>query len=449
MSLSVIILAAGKGTRMHSARPKVLQSLAGKPLLSYVLDSTQKLGVDSPIVVYGFGADKLKEAYGDHSIVWAKQSEQLGTGHAVQMALPYLPKTGKSVILYGDVPLIGSDTLQRLIDTNTSGIAILTMDIDNPTGLGRIVRHDGKVKCIVEEKDASLDQKTITEINSGIYCVDNALLHNYLPKLRNNNAQGEYYLTDLIAFAVEDGLPIATISPTHSFEIEGVNDRTQLARLERSYQAHLITTLQKQGVQFTDPARADIRGDVQCGRDVLIDVNCILHDVVIGDNVTIEAGAIIKNTTIGTGTHILPYCVIDGSTIGAQVTIGPFAHLRTQTILQDGSKIGNFVETKKSTIGTGSKVNHLSYIGDSTVGAGVNIGAGVITCNYDGVNKFATTIGDGAFVGSNASLVAPVVIGKGATIGAGSVITDDVPKDTLALGRARQSAINNWKRPKK
>lgn len=450
MTLHTIILAAGKGTRMKSARSKVLQTLAGKALVRHVLDTAVTLKTDSTVLVYGFGGDSVKDALADYTLSFAHQAEQLGTGHAVQMALPHLPKTGKSLILYGDVPLTQAETLARLVEANTEGMSMLTLSVENPFGLGRIVRESGKVVAIVEEKDASPDQKAIKEINSGIYCVDNALLHKYLPNLSNNNAQGEYYLTDLVAMAVADGISVATISPAYAFEIEGVNDRMQLATLERTYQAHLVRELQVAGVQFADPARVDIRGRLSCGRDVFIDVGCVFTgDVVLGDGVHIEAGNIIKDSTIGDGTHIKPYCVIDDSIIGQEVAIGPFAHLRPKTVLADEVKVGNFVETKKSTVEKGSKINHLSYVGDATVGTNVNIGAGVITCNYDGVNKFNTVIGDNAFVGSNSSLVAPVRIGAGGTVAAGSVITKDTPEDKLVVARSRQSVIDGWVRPKK
>lgn len=449
MTLHTIIMAAGKGTRMKSARPKVLQSLAGKPLLAYVLTAAKQLGSSQNIVVFGFLGEQVKAAFKEDGIEWVEQAEQLGTGHAVQMALPVLPKTGKSLILSGDVPLIQVATLSKLIHTD-SPVAMLTLNVANPFGLGRIVRTDGKVVAIVEEKDATDAQKQISEINSGVYCVDNALLHQYLPKLNNDNAQGEYYLTDIIKMAVADGVDIATIAPEYAFEIEGVNDRIQLATLERTYQAHVIKQLQLDGVQFADPSRVDIRGQLTCGRDVFIDINTVfVGDVSLGDGVQIDAGNVISNSTIGNDTHIKPNCVIDDSVIGADVAIGPFAHLRPKTVLADKVKIGNFVETKKTQVGIGSKINHLSYVGDAVLGADVNIGAGVITCNYDGVNKFNTVIGDNAFVGSNSSLVAPVKIGKGATIGAGSVITKDAPDDKLSLGRARQSTIDNWTRPTK
>lgn len=450
MTLHTIILAAGKGTRMKSRRPKVLQTLAGKALVRHVLDTCQSIQSDGTVLIYGFGGEMVKADLAEYAVTFVEQAEQLGTGHAVKMALPHLPNDGKSLILYGDVPLTQADTLTKLVEANTDGISMLTLNVANPFGLGRIIRQDGKVVAIVEQKDATDAQKAITEINSGIYCVDNALLHKYLPILSNDNAQGEYYLTDIVKLAVADGVTIATIAPKYEFEIEGVNDRIQLAALERTYQAHQIHALQIAGVQFADPSRVDIRGTLTAGNDVFIDINTVfIGDVSLGDGVRIDAGNVISNTSIGAGTHIKPNCVIDDSIIGADVAIGPFAHLRPKTVLADKVKIGNFVETKKTQVGLGSKINHLSYVGDATLGADVNIGAGVITCNYDGVNKFNTIIGDNAFVGSNSSLVAPVTVGKGATIGAGSVITKDTPDDKLSLARARQTTIDGWRRPTK
>lgn len=450
MTLHTIILAAGKGTRMKSRRPKVLQTLAGKALVRHVLNTCQSIQSDGTVLIYGFGGEMVKADLAEYAVTFVEQAEQLGTGHAVKMALPHLPNDGKSLILYGDVPLTQADTLTKLVEANTDGISMLTLNVANPFGLGRIIRQDGKVVAIVEQKDATDAQKAITEINSGIYCVDNALLHKYLPILSNDNAQGEYYLTDIVKLAVADGVTIATIAPEHEFEIEGVNDRIQLAALERTYQAHQIHALQIAGVQFADPSRVDIRGTLTAGNDVFIDINTVfIGDVSLGDGVRIDAGNVISNTSIGAGTHIKPNCVIDDSIIGADVAIGPFAHLRPKTVLADKVKIGNFVETKKTQVGLGSKINHLSYVGDATLGADVNIGAGVITCNYDGVNKFNTIIGDNAFVGSNSSLVAPVKVGKGATIGAGSVITKDTPDDKLSLARARQTTIDGWRRPTK
>lgn len=435
---------------MKSRRPKVLQTLAGKALVRHVLDTCQSIQSDGTVLIYGFGGEMVKADLAEYAVTFVEQAEQLGTGHAVKMALPHLPNDGKSLILYGDVPLTQADTLTKLVEANTDGISMLTLNVANPFGLGRIIRQDGKVVAIVEQKDATDAQKAITEINSGIYCVDNALLHKYLPILSNDNAQGEYYLTDIVKLAVADGVTIATIAPEYEFEIEGVNDRIQLAALERTYQAHQIHALQIAGVQFADPSRVDIRGTLTAGNDVFIDINTVfIGDVSLGDGVQIDAGNVISNTSIGAGTHIKPNCVIDDSIIGADVAIGPFAHLRPKTVLADKVKIGNFVETKKTQVGLGSKINHLSYVGDATLGADVNIGAGVITCNYDGVNKFNTIIGDNAFVGSNSSLVAPVTVGKGATIGAGSVITKDAPDDKLSLARARQTTIDGWRRPTK
>ena len=454
-SLSVIILAAGKGTRMQSAKPKVLQTLAGKSLLGHVLDTCHQLTVDDTIIVHGFGGeqvqDHIDQQYAHLPITWVAQTEQLGTGHAVKVTLSELPKDGQSLILYGDVPLVSCQTLATLQDANTDGMSMLTLTVDNPFGLGRIKRDkNGNIEAIIEQKDANSDEQQIQEINSGIYCVDNALLHKFLPKLSNDNAQQEYYLTDIVKMAVADGITIAAIEPEHNFEIEGVNNRQQLASLERTWQCKLVADLQEAGVQFADPTRVDIRGTLNAGQDVFVDVGVVFEgDCVLGDNVYIEAGCVIKNAQIGNACHIKPYCVIDSAEVGAGVDIGPFAHLRPETILSDNSKVGNFVEIKKSTIGDGSKVNHLSYIGDATIGTGVNVGAGVITCNYDGVNKSQTIIEDNAFIGSNSSLVAPVKIGDTATVAAGSVITKNVDAHALAFGRARQTQKNDFKRPTK
>lgn len=454
-SLSVIILAAGKGTRMQSAKPKVLQTLAGKSLLGHVLDTCHQLTVDDTIIVHGFGGeqvqDHIDQQYAHLPITWVAQTEQLGTGHAVKVTLSELPKDGQSLILYGDVPLVSCQTLATLQDANTDGMSMLTLTVDNPFGLGRIKRDkDGNIEAIIEQKDANSDEQQIQEINSGIYCVDNALLHKFLPKLSNDNAQQEYYLTDIVKMAVADGITIAAIEPEYTFEIEGVNNRQQLASLERTWQGKLVADLQEAGVQFADPTRVDIRGTLSAGQDVFVDVGVVFEgDCVLGDNVYIEAGCVIKNAQIGNACHIKPYCVIDSAEVGAGVDIGPFAHLRPETILSDNSKVGNFVEIKKSTIGDGSKVNHLSYIGDATIGTGVNVGAGVITCNYDGVNKSQTIIEDNAFIGSNSSLVAPVKIGDTATVAAGSVITKNVDAHALAFGRARQTQKNDFKRSTK
>ena len=450
-TLTTIILAAGKGTRMQSAKPKVLQTLANKPLLSHVLDTCQSVNVDKTIVVYGFGGDQVQQAMTNYELTWVEQAEQLGTGHAVKVTLPELPTEGKSLILYGDVPLVSAKTLTRLKQANIEGMSMLTLTVDNPFGLGRIKRDDnGNIMAIVEQKDASEEEQAICEINSGIYCVDNALLHKYLPNLSNDNAQQEYYLTDIVKMAVADGIAIAAIEPDYEFEIEGVNNRQQLASLERSWQAKLVEDLQVQGVQFADPNRVDIRGEVTVGQDVFIDINVVLKGKVnLGSNVTIEAGCIIKDTRIGNNVHVKPYCVFDEAEVGDEASIGPFAHLRPKTVLANKTRLGNFVEIKKSYIGEGSKVNHLSYVGDAQIGAGVNFGAGAITCNYDGINKHETVVGDNAFIGTNASLVAPVTIGHTATIGAGSVITKNVEDKALALGRGRQVQKDNYQRPEK
>jgi len=453
--LSVIILAAGKGTRMQSAKPKVLQTLAGKSLLSHVLDTCHQLTVDDTIIVHGFGGEQVKseitDQYSQSSITWVAQTEQLGTGHAVKVTLSDLPKDGQSLILYGDVPLVSVQTLSALQTANTDGMSMLTLTVDNPFGLGRIKRdHVGNIAAIVEQKDASADEQQIQEINSGIYCVDNALLHKYLPELSNDNAQQEYYLTDIVKMAVADGITIAAIEPEHTFEIEGVNNRQQLASLERTWQGKIVADLQEAGVQFADPTRVDIRGTLTAGQDVFVDVGVVFEgDCTLGDNVYIEAGCVIKSSKLGNACYIKPYCVIDHAQVGDGVDVGPFAHLRPDTVLSDNTKVGNFVEIKKSTIGHGSKVNHLSYIGDATVGTNVNIGAGTITCNYDGANKSQTTIKDNAFIGSNSSLVAPVTIGDAATVAAGSVITKDVNDSALAFGRARQTQKDDFQRPTK
>ena len=450
-TLTTIILAAGKGTRMKSAKPKVLQTLADKPLLAHVLDTCQSVNVDKTIVVYGFGGSQVKQAMQDYELTWVEQTEQLGTGHAVQVTLPELPTEGKSLILYGDVPLVSAKTLTRLKEANVEGMSMLTLTVDNPFGLGRIKRDEqGNIIAIVEQKDANEQEQAIREINSGIYCVDNTLLHKYLPNLSNDNAQQEYYLTDIVKMAVADGIAITAIEPDYEFEIEGVNNRQQLASLERSWQAKLVEDLQVQGVQFADPSRVDIRGEVSVGQDVFVDINVVFKGKVsLGSNVTIEAGCIIKDTQIGDNVHIKPYCVFDDAQVGEEATIGPFAHLRPQSVLARKTRLGNFVEIKKSHIGEGSKVNHLSYVGDAQLGAGVNFGAGAITCNYDGVNKHQTIVGDNAFIGTNACLVAPVNIGNTATIGAGSVITKNVEDKALAIGRGRQVQKDNYQRPEK
>ena len=451
MSTSVIILAAGKGTRMRSNLPKVLQPLAGRPLLGHVIETAKKLNAANIITIYGHGGDKVQQAFAQENVQWVEQAEQLGTGHAVKVTLPVLPTEGVSLILSGDVPCVTQETLQRLLDAAAqTGIGIVTLTVDDATGYGRIVRENGQIQAIVEHKDATEEQRKIKEFNTGIYCVSNAKLHQWLPKLSNENAQGEYYLTDIIAMAIVDGLEVASVEPELAFEVEGVNDRVQLAALEREFQNYQAKKLMQQGVHLIDPARFDLRGNLSVGQDVRIDINVIIEgDCEFGDNVEIGAGCVIKNTVIASGTKVQPYSIFDHAVVGSDAQIGPFARLRPGAKLANEVHIGNFVEVKNSSIGLGSKANHFTYLGDAEVGAGSNIGAGTITCNYDGANKYKTIIGDAAFIGSNSSLVAPVSIGNGATIGAGSVITRDVAENSLAFERSKQVAKENYQRPQK
>lgn len=451
MSTTVIILAAGKGTRMRSSLPKVLQPLAGRPLLGHVIETAKKLNADNIITIYGHGGDLVQAAFAEQEIKWVEQAEQLGTGHAVQMTLPVLPQDGVSLILSGDVPCINPVTLQKLLDaTAETGIGLVTLTLPDANGYGRIVREQGQIQAIVEHKDASEEQRQIKEINTGIYAVSNAKLHQWLPRLSNDNAQGEYYLTDIVAMALADGMQVASVEPEMAFEVEGVNDRVQLAALERQFQAFQAKQLMQQGVHLIDPSRFDLRGSLKVGQDVRIDINVIIEgEVELGDRVEIGAGCVIKNTKIAAGTKVQPYSIFDSAIVGEDTQIGPFARLRPGAKLANEVHIGNFVEVKNTTIGLGSKANHFTYLGDAEVGAGSNIGAGTITCNYDGANKFKTIIGDQAFIGSNSSLVAPVRIGNGATVGAGSTITRDVEDNSLAVERSKQFAKENYPRPQK
>ncbi len=451
MSTSVIILAAGKGTRMRSSLPKVLQPLAGRPLLGHVIETAKKLNAKNIITIFGHGGNLVQQAFAHENVQWVEQAEQLGTGHAVKVTLPVLPTDGVSLILSGDVPCISRDTLEKLLAVSReTGIGLVTLTLADATGYGRIVRENNKIQAIVEHKDASDAQRQIKEINTGIYCVSNAKLHQWLPKLSNNNAQGEYYLTDIVAMAIADGLEVASVEPERAFEVEGVNDRIQLAALEREFQAYQAKLLMQQGVHIIDPSRFDLRGKLTVGQDVRIDINVIIEgDCELGNNVEIGAGCVIKNTKIASGTKVQPYSIFDNAVVGEDTQIGPFARLRPGAKLANDVHIGNFVEVKNSTIGLGSKANHFTYLGDAEVGAGSNIGAGTITCNYDGANKFKTIIGDSAFIGSNSSLVAPVSIGNGATVGAGSVITRDVAENSLAFERSKQVAKENYQRPQK
>ncbi|WP_180001353.1 bifunctional UDP-N-acetylglucosamine diphosphorylase/glucosamine-1-phosphate N-acetyltransferase GlmU [Acinetobacter sp. YH12255] len=451
MSTTVIILAAGKGTRMRSSLPKVLQPLAGRPLLGHVIDTAKKLNADNIITIYGHGGEQVQAVFTAQKIKWVEQSEQLGTGHAVQMTLPVLPQDGVSLILSGDVPCINPFTLQKLLDaTAETGIGLVTLTLPDANGYGRIVRKNGQIQAIVEHKDATNEQRQIQEINTGIYAVSNAKLHQWLPNLSNENVQGEYYLTDIVAMALADGMQVASVEPEQAFEVEGVNDRVQLAALERQFQAFQTKQLMQQGVHLIDPSRFDLRGNLTVGQDVQIDINVIIEgDCELGDHVEIGAGCIIKNTKIAAGTKVQPYSIFDNAIVGEDTQIGPFARLRPGAKLAAEVHIGNFVEVKNTTIGVGSKANHFTYLGDAEIGAGSNIGAGTITCNYDGANKFKTIIGDQAFIGSNSSLVAPVKIGNGATVGAGSTITRDVEDNSLAVERSKQFAKENYPRPQK
>ncbi len=444
MNLSIVILAAGQGKRMHSDLPKPLHTLAGKPMFTHVLNAAQHLNPQQIIVVYSKGLDAFQKAAGDQPITWVEQAEQKGTGHAVMQALDVIPKDHQVLVLYADVPLVKVPCLAALVEQATnSGLAVLSTHLEHPHGFGRIVRDEGEIVGIVEEKDANDSQRLITEINTGMMAVSAALLHTYLPQLSNQNAQQEYYLTDVIAMASNAGLAIESCIESESTSVQGVNDKQQLAVLERYFQREYAKRLLTQGVTIIDPERLDCRGQVTVGRDVTIDVGVIFEgDVVIGDGCYIGAYAVVKNTTIENNVHIKPYSHIEGAQIGDLVEIGPFARVREGTQLAPTCKLGNFVETKKAHLGYGTKVSHLSYIGDATLGEKVNIGAGTITCNYDGVKKHATAIGNGAFVGSNTALVAPISIGAHAKIAAGSVITESVPDNILAIARGRQVLID-------
>jgi bifunctional UDP-N-acetylglucosamine pyrophosphorylase/glucosamine-1-phosphate N-acetyltransferase len=450
--LDILVLAAGKGTRMRSDLPKVLHPIGGKALVQHVVDTARQVGGEQILIIVGHGAEKVEERMAASDVKFVLQAQQLGTGHAVQQALPQLRNDATVLILYGDVPLTRAETLQKLIaGVNEKQMGLLTVNMQDPTGYGRIVRDaSGAVTAIVEHKDASDEQKKITEINTGIMAVKAKHLQKWLPALQSNNAQGEYYLTDIIAMAKADGIAIQVEQPNAVEEVEGINNRQQQAALERFYQKQKANELMVAGVTLLDPARIDIRGNLQAGRDVVIDVNCVFEgDVELGDGVVLEPNCVIINSKIGAGSHIKAYTHIEDSMLANDCDIGPYARLRPGTDLADGVKIGNFVETKKAVIAKGSKVNHLSYIGDANVGSGVNVGAGTITCNYDGVNKFKTEIGDNAFIGSNSALVAPVKIGVGATVGAGSIITKDVEVAELAIARSKQRNIQGWERPTK
>ncbi|MDP1926172.1 MAG: bifunctional UDP-N-acetylglucosamine diphosphorylase/glucosamine-1-phosphate N-acetyltransferase GlmU [Thiobacillus sp.] len=449
--LEILILAAGKGTRMRSDLPKVLHKLAGKPLLGHVVDNAHALGASQTCVVYGFGGEAVPQALADDKLTFVLQAQQHGTGHAVQQALPALADDSVTLILYGDVPLTHTATLQPLVTAARAGkLGLLTVTLADPTGYGRIVREHGKVTRIVEHKDATDAERTIAEVNTGILAVATRHLKQWIATLKNDNAQGEYYLTDIIAQAVADGVAIETHQPAHEWEVLGINSKAQLAQLERIHQNEIAQALLESGVTLMDPARLDVRGALSCGRDVAIDVNCVFEGrVLLGDGVQIGANCVLRNVTVAAGTRIDAFTLIDDAAIGEINRLGPFTRIRPGTTLARDVHVGNFVEIKNSQIDDGSKIGHLSYIGDTTMGKQVNIGAGTITCNYDGANKHRTVIGDDVFVGSDTQLVAPVTVGKGATLGAGTTLTKDAPAGELTLSRAKQTTIPGWTRPLK
>jgi bifunctional UDP-N-acetylglucosamine pyrophosphorylase / glucosamine-1-phosphate N-acetyltransferase len=453
MKLTTIILAAGKGTRMRSAFPKILHKISDRPLLEHVYDMGKQLANNQVKIVYGHGADLVRDKLKHLDANWIEQKQQLGTGHAVQQVTSQIGDADTVLILYGDVPLLKLTTVQALLANVTDkSLGLLTVNLSSPKGYGRIIRDShGHVQKIVEEKDATNDQKLVKEVNTGIMAVKGDKLKSWLSQLKNNNAQGEYYLTDIIEIAVSEKIQVITNQPASEDEVMGVNNRMQLSHLERVYQQEQAVILMEQGVTLRDPARFDLRGSIESlGQDIEIDINVILEGKnSIGNNVSIGANTRIKNSTIGDNVEILDNCVIEDAVIGANSRIGPFARLRPETVLADHVHVGNFVEIKKSDVAAKSKINHLSYIGDTTVGSNVNIGAGTITCNYDGANKFRTVIEDGAFIGSDTQLVAPVTVGKNATIGAGSTITKDTPEGQLTISRVKQVSISGWQRPVK
>lgn len=455
--MNVVILAAGMGKRMQSALPKVLHPLAGKPLLQHVINTARSLNPSKLCVIYGHGgaavpsAVQAWSAQGGVAIDTALQEPQLGTGHAVMQAVPQIDENAPTLVLYGDVPLTTAASLRRLVEAaGDDKLAILTVEQANPFGLGRIVRENGNIVRIVEEKDANELERAIKEINSGIMVIPTRHLTAWLGSLKNNNAQGEYYLTDIVAQAVAAGVPVVSAQPSAEWEVAGVNSKVQLAELERRHQLNIATALLEQGVTLMDPARIDVRGELVCGRDVTIDVGCVFEGrVVIGDGVTIGAHSVFVNATVAAGAQIKPFCHLEDAVVGEKSIIGPYARLRPGTELGEDVHVGNFVEIKNSKVAAHSKANHLAYVGDADVGSRVNIGAGAITCNYDGANKFRTIIEDEAFIGSDSQLVAPVTVGKGATIGAGTTLTKDAPAGKLTISRPKQLTIENWKRPVK
>jgi len=450
--VNIVILAAGPGKRMHSSTPKVLHRLAGRAMLAHVFDTAKQLAPKVICVVYGHGGERVRQAVEENGVVWVMQEPQLGTGHAVMQAAPHLDERWPTLVLYGDVPLIRAETLKELVQATGKGLGLLTATPESPAGYGRILRNGKKVVGIVEEKDASARQRALREINTGIVVAPTKQLKSWLTKLQNNNAQKEYYLTDIVALATKERVPVTAIKADAAWETLGVNSRGQLAELERIYQRKLAASLLEQGVALADPSRCDVRGSLACGRDVAVDVNCVFEgEVKLGDGVSVGANCLLKGVTVGAGTRIEPFCHLEDADIGADCRIGPYARIRpgTRTRLAEGVHIGNFVEVKASSIGAGSKANHLSYIGDSEVGRNVNVGAGTIVCNYDGANKHRTVIEDDVFIGSDTQLVAPVRVGRGATLGAGTTLTKDAPAGELTLSRVKQVSIPDWQRPVK
>lgn len=450
--MNIVILAAGPGKRMHSQAPKVLHRLAGRALLSHVSETAKQLAPKVVCIVYGHGGESVRQAVDDKSAVWVMQEPRLGTGHAVMQAVPHLDERWPTLVLYGDVPLIRAETLRRLIEAAGKGLGLLTATLDDPAGYGRVLRKGKRVVGIVEDKDASIKQRALREVSTGIVVAPTRKLKSWLAKLQNNNAQKEYYLTDIVGLATKERVPVAAIQAGEAWETLGVNSRAQLAELERIFQRKLAAALLEQGTTLADPARCDVRGTLVCGADVAIDVNCVFEgEVKLGDRASVGANCVLRNVTVGPGTRIEPFCHLEDADIGAECRIGPYARLRpgTRSRLASQVHIGNFVEVKASDIGEGSKANHLTYIGDSEVGKNVNVGAGTIVCNYDGANKHRTVIEDDVFIGSDTQLVAPIRVGRGATLGAGTTLTKDAPPGELTISRAKQVSIPGWKRPLK
>ncbi|UCV03944.1 bifunctional UDP-N-acetylglucosamine diphosphorylase/glucosamine-1-phosphate N-acetyltransferase GlmU [Dechloromonas denitrificans] len=449
--MNIVILAAGQGKRMHSNLPKVLHPIAGKALAQHVIDTARALAPEKMVVVYGHGGDVVRSTLAADDLAWARQEPQLGTGHAVAQAVPALGASGQTLVLYGDVPLTRVDTLKRLLHAGKDALSILTVDLANPTGYGRIVRDAvGNVQRIVEEKDATAEEKAIREVNTGIMAIPSGRLADWLGRLSNNNAQGEYYLTDIVALAVAEGLPVRTAQPDGEWEVLGVNSKVQLAELERVHQRNIAEAMLVGGVRLADPNRIDVRGEVSYGRDVSIDVGCVFEGKVeLADAVEVGPYCVLKNVKVGAGSRIAAFCHFEDAVIGPDGVLGPYARLRPGTELGPEVHIGNFVEVKKSIIGAQSKANHLAYIGDAEIGQRVNVGAGTITCNYDGANKHKTIIEDDVFIGSDTQLVAPVTVGRGATLGAGTTLTQNAPPDALTVSRAKQLTLTGWRRPQK